>query len=440
MRAVIDPVELLRDLIRFDTTNPPGNEEACVAFVETLLREHGIESERYEKAPGRPEPDRAPRGLERRRAAHALRARRRRDDRRPAVDARRRSARELVDGYVWGRGALDMKSGVAMCVAAFVAAHEAGSPNAAHPRDPERRGERRRRRRALSRRRARRTRSAARSTRSASSAARRSGSRASRSIRSRSPRSRCAGCARPCAAPAATARSASRAARCASSATCCARSTASSRRSTSSRSCANGSRRWPTQLPRTQAVRAAPCCSTRGPPTSRRARSGRAAAQLEPRHPQHGQPDDRARRRQDQRHPERDRAAARRPDPARPDARRPDPRAARPRRRTTSSSRSCATMPARRIPTFRFYEPLADRSFASSHPGSVPVPMLQAGVTDARFLSRAGVQTYGYLPLQAAGGLRAAGRSSTTPTSACPRTRSRSASRRSRRRSPATRA
>ena len=40
------------------------------------------------------------------------------------------------------------------------------------------------------------------------------------------------------------------------------------------------------------------------------------------------------------------------------------------------------------------------RSSASSHPGSVPVPMLQAGVTDARFLSRAGLQTYGYLPLK----------------------------------------
>ena len=51
---MIDPVDLLRDLIRFDTTNPPGNEEACVAFVEGLLREHGIESQRYEQAPGRP--------------------------------------------------------------------------------------------------------------------------------------------------------------------------------------------------------------------------------------------------------------------------------------------------------------------------------------------------------------------------------------------------
>ena len=34
---MIDSVELLRDLIRFDTTNPPGNEEACVAFVEACF-------------------------------------------------------------------------------------------------------------------------------------------------------------------------------------------------------------------------------------------------------------------------------------------------------------------------------------------------------------------------------------------------------------------
>jgi acetylornithine deacetylase/succinyl-diaminopimelate desuccinylase-like protein len=33
-------------------------------------------------------------------------------------------------------------------------------------------------------------------------------------------------------------------------------------------------------------------------------------------------------------------------------------------------------------------------------PDGIPVPMLQAGVTDARHLSRAGVQSYGYLPLR----------------------------------------
>ena len=52
--TVPDPVELLRGLVRFDTTNPPGNEAACIAHVEALLREAGVECELYEKRPGRP--------------------------------------------------------------------------------------------------------------------------------------------------------------------------------------------------------------------------------------------------------------------------------------------------------------------------------------------------------------------------------------------------
>ena len=122
-----DAVELLRELIRYDTTNPPGNEEACVAHIEALLRKHGIDSERYEKAPGRPN----------------LVARHAGANGGPPlvlqghVDvvtttgqqwSRPPFAAELADGYVWGRGALDMKSGVAMLVSAFLAAHESGSP------------------------------------------------------------------------------------------------------------------------------------------------------------------------------------------------------------------------------------------------------------------------------------------------------------------------
>jgi acetylornithine deacetylase/succinyl-diaminopimelate desuccinylase-like protein len=33
-------------------------------------------------------------------------------------------------------------------------------------------------------------------------------------------------------------------------------------------------------------------------------------------------------------------------------------------------------------------------------PGATPVPMLQIGVTDARFFSRLGIQTYGFLPMR----------------------------------------
>jgi acetylornithine deacetylase/succinyl-diaminopimelate desuccinylase-like protein len=32
-------------------------------------------------------------------------------------------------------------------------------------------------------------------------------------------------------------------------------------------------------------------------------------------------------------------------------------------------------------------------------PEGIPVPMLIGGVTDARFFSRVGIQTYGYLPM-----------------------------------------
>ena len=34
-------VKLLSDLIRIDTSNPPGNEEAAVQFLEALLRAGG---------------------------------------------------------------------------------------------------------------------------------------------------------------------------------------------------------------------------------------------------------------------------------------------------------------------------------------------------------------------------------------------------------------
>jgi acetylornithine deacetylase/succinyl-diaminopimelate desuccinylase-like protein len=50
-------------------------------------------------------------------------------------------------------------------------------------------------------------------------------------------------------------------------------------------------------------------------------------------------------------------------------------------------------------PDLTFYEPLAE-IIRELDPGAVPVPMLQGGVTDARFLTRAGIQTYGYLPLK----------------------------------------
>ena len=115
------PVELLRQLIRFDTTNPPGNEADCVAYIRRLLEDAGCDVELYAKDPARPN----------------LVARLRGRGERPPLllqghvdvvtTAGQKWSRppfggELVDGWVWGRGALDMKGGVAMMVSAFLRA------------------------------------------------------------------------------------------------------------------------------------------------------------------------------------------------------------------------------------------------------------------------------------------------------------------------------
>jgi acetylornithine deacetylase/succinyl-diaminopimelate desuccinylase-like protein len=118
---VTDVVELARDLIRFDTTNPPGNESECIAYLQHLLLDAGVESHIVAKDSTRPNLVA--------RVAGAGEA--------PPlllyghVDVvqttgqqwtHRPFGADLVDGVVWGRGALDMKGGVAMLVDAFVRA------------------------------------------------------------------------------------------------------------------------------------------------------------------------------------------------------------------------------------------------------------------------------------------------------------------------------
>jgi len=48
------PIELLQQLIRFDTTNPPGNEGECITFIKKLMQEAGIQTTVVGKTKARP--------------------------------------------------------------------------------------------------------------------------------------------------------------------------------------------------------------------------------------------------------------------------------------------------------------------------------------------------------------------------------------------------
>ena len=119
------PDELLQELIRFDTTNPPGNEAACVSYIAELCQSLGIETSTYAKDPDRPnlvarikgEGNAAPLLL----YGHVDVVSTANQDWNHAP-----FSGDLADGMIWGRGALDMKGGVAMMTAAFLRAKAEG--------------------------------------------------------------------------------------------------------------------------------------------------------------------------------------------------------------------------------------------------------------------------------------------------------------------------
>ena len=119
------PAELAQALIRFDTTNPPGNEAACIAYIRQLLTDAGIPVTILARDPARPnliarlpgQGNAPPLLLQ----GHV-----------DVVNTANQPwqhppfAGEVIDGYLWGRGALDMKGGVAMMLAAMLRARAEG--------------------------------------------------------------------------------------------------------------------------------------------------------------------------------------------------------------------------------------------------------------------------------------------------------------------------
>jgi len=115
------PAELLQNLIRFDTTNPPGNEAKCIQYIQSLLSDAGFETTILSKDPERPN---LIARLEGKGEASPLLLFGHVDVVTTAHQKWTHPPFEGVieDGCVWGRGALDMKGGVAMMLSAFIRA------------------------------------------------------------------------------------------------------------------------------------------------------------------------------------------------------------------------------------------------------------------------------------------------------------------------------
>lgn len=126
----IDPVTLTQQLVRFNTSNPPGNEGPCIEHIKTLLDGAGIPNQVLAPSPNRPNlirPNLIAR-LPGDGSAPPLLLQGHVDvvPADPALWQQPPFGGDVVDGYLWGRGSLDMKSGIAMMVTAMIRAKAEG--------------------------------------------------------------------------------------------------------------------------------------------------------------------------------------------------------------------------------------------------------------------------------------------------------------------------
>ena len=150
-----DAVALLQELIRFDTVNPPGNERAAQEHLAGLLEGAGLEVELVGSAPERPNLVAPAAGTG---GGPTLACLSHVDTVLAAADEWTHDpwSGDVADGFVWGRGAIDMKSQTAAEVAAVLRLAAEGWRGVRRPAADRarRRGDRRRRGRAVDLRRA----------------------------------------------------------------------------------------------------------------------------------------------------------------------------------------------------------------------------------------------------------------------------------------------
>jgi acetylornithine deacetylase/succinyl-diaminopimelate desuccinylase-like protein len=123
-----DAIQYLQALVRLNTVSPPGNEVLATDYIGAILDGEGIEYTVVESAPGR--------------ANLVARLRATNPTGKPVMLMGHTDVvsveedkwlhdpfgAEIIDGYIWGRGTLDMKNQVAAQLAAFLAIKQANLP------------------------------------------------------------------------------------------------------------------------------------------------------------------------------------------------------------------------------------------------------------------------------------------------------------------------
>ena len=127
-RLNADALGWLQQLLRFNTTNPPGNELVEAKYIADILEKEGIHAETFESAPGRgilvarlsasalPDPSRALLLMAHLDVVGVDKAKWTQDPFGAAIK----------DGYLYGRGAVDDKGMLAVNLAVFIALKRSG--------------------------------------------------------------------------------------------------------------------------------------------------------------------------------------------------------------------------------------------------------------------------------------------------------------------------
>lgn len=105
-----ETTQLLSELLKIDTTNPPGNEEPAAKYLQRLLKQERIESQILERGPSRSNLIARLKGKRPGKRLMLLSH----TDVVPVTDPSKWKyppfSGAIAEGYIWGRGALDMKS------------------------------------------------------------------------------------------------------------------------------------------------------------------------------------------------------------------------------------------------------------------------------------------------------------------------------------------